>query len=107
MTEREEITWVLDEDEEQPRASGDREFAEIPESLKQAVDRELREDILLELHQDAVAEGALPAAPGLSSRGVPGRILSLVLFALVGAALGVGAVVLVTFAARRLLASVL
>lgn len=101
----EELFWVIEEGEGEEAEGGvlvAEEFAEIPPSLRQALDAELRREVLDILHQEAVERGDIPPPPPTWFDRWPGRVLSVAFQALLGALMGTFAVILVLYLLRSL-----
>ncbi len=79
-------------------------FEEIPESVRQSIDQELRIAVLDILHAEAVEAGDLPPSPKPLFDTIVGKLLLLLFQILAGALIGFGAVALTLWLMRSLAA---
>jgi hypothetical protein len=78
------------------------EFFEIPADVREDIHREIRLTTFQTLHAEAVARKDLAAAPTTHFDGMPGRIVSLLLYIAIGGLIGTLTCVLVVYIMRLL-----
>jgi hypothetical protein len=78
------------------------EFAEIPPSLKETIEMEIRDQAFEALHAEAVARKDLSAPPNTLFDKMPGRVTTMLLYIATGGAIGTISCVLAIYIIRLL-----
>ena len=78
------------------------EFAEIPLSLRETIEMEVRDQAFETLHAEAVARKDLSAPPNTLFDKLPGRITTFLMFVATGGAIGTISCVLAIYLIRLL-----
>lgn len=78
------------------------EFAEIPPSVRETIEMEVRDQAFETLHAEAVARKDISAPPATLFDKTPGRVVSFLLFVATGGAIGTVACILAIYLIRLL-----
>jgi hypothetical protein len=80
-----------------------RDFQEIPQEVRDRIDREVEQQVFDLLHAEAVKRKELPAPPSTLFDKAPGRIVMLLFQIAFGAVFGTWAVIAVVYSIRSMM----
>jgi len=80
-----------------------RDFQEIPNEVRERIDREVEQQVFDLLHAEAVKRKDLPAPPSTLFDKAPGRIVMLLFQIAFGAVFGTWAVIAVVYSIRSMI----